>query len=84
MFAMNVNCDVSPCFSDHVCRRVSVIMCPQPPSVAFTVVSVEGMQYGGRALYECETGYREVAGDRVKTCTGQGEWTGDHLQCQGQ
>jgi len=63
---------------------VSVITCRQPPSVAFTVVSVEGMQYGGRALYECVEGHREVAGERVKTCTEQGEWSGDHLECQGQ
>ena len=64
--------------------HVSVIMCSQPPSINSTLLSVESMVYGGRALYECDAGYRVEGGERVKTCDLKGEWQGDDLQCQGQ
>lgn len=38
---------------------------------------------GAEALYQCNTGYRNVGAGNVSVCTGAGRWEGPSGLCQG-
>ncbi|XP_078610736.1 complement factor H-like [Branchiostoma floridae x Branchiostoma japonicum] len=63
-------------------RRTVSTGCSTPPTLAYTYRS--GCYYpytnGERCTYRCQTGYRQVSGSTIRTCS-YGRWSGTNLVC---
>ena len=55
-------------------------MCTRLENPAFGSVRLTGTTIGSRANYSCNSGY-VLAGDRVRVCRQDGEWSGEAPTC---
>ena len=63
------------------CTKVSYLMdCPPLELVAHGQVIVSGENYGSRATYTCDFGYRLIGTDKRK-CLSDGSWSGSNPYC---
>eukprot|EP00058_Branchiostoma_floridae_P021800 XP_002607290.1 hypothetical protein BRAFLDRAFT_88239 [Branchiostoma floridae] len=64
-------------------RRTVSTGCSTPPTLSYTYRS--GCYYpytnGERCTYRCQTGYRQVSGSTIRTCS-YGRWSGTNLVCR--
>ena len=59
------------------------IHCGVPDIGNHANISFDNITYQSSVEYGCEEGYVQVAGNRKRTCSATGTWTGEPLECSG-
>ncbi|CAH1777825.1 unnamed protein product, partial [Owenia fusiformis] len=61
------------------CQRID---CGDPGNSTDTNRALNGTRYGDNVTFTCKSAYKYESGDRTRTCSANGTWTGQMLTCK--